>query len=162
MSIHQVVGNPHYNHESLASFHELLESDQRFWKFFKWGFVRHPLDRLVSAYAWKKHQVVSPDDFHGFVKNLSSEWAVQKMVHLRPQWTFLSINGVLQMDFIGRYEHLDRDWSYVLNRLKMKDSTMPKWTEPHPSRDWRTFYDSETEKRARAFYWRDFQLFAYE
>ncbi|MHC4065322.1 MAG: sulfotransferase family 2 domain-containing protein [Planctomycetota bacterium] len=89
---------------------------------FWWGFVRDPLDRLVSAYhagRRGRHRwpaIEASRDFTEFALTLPSHF--HRMPHTKPQVEFLTWkNGKLAVDFVGRFERLQEDWAEVLRRI---------------------------------------------
>ena len=82
--------------------------------YFKFGFVRNPYDRLVSAYhdfkhceghqSWA-HPIQKYKTFKEFAIDLNSE-PCKNWIHLRPQFEYLEIDGKLvTVTSIGDVEH---------------------------------------------------------
>lgn len=121
----------------------------RFETYFKFAFVRHPLDRLVSLYHWGR-QISKTFDWE---KHDSFEhWFEECFVPERwfekwgPQIELLTVDGELAMDFIGRFENLEVDWQYACKHLSI-DACLPRvWGTKRAS--WRTYYSSPSVVRA--------------
>ncbi len=103
--------------------------------YFKFGFVRNPWDRLVSAYHylsqggkrgvgtkdhnWFLANIAQYRDFEQFVHEWVNEANIRTGVHFIPQSYFLCDpeSGEVMVDFVGRYETLARDFEHVRSRL---------------------------------------------
>ena len=129
--------------------------------FTKFMFVRHPLERLVSAYRdrlasnnTRYHNIVgkrvirkyrknpSPlslktgDDvtFPEFVSFVIDEWKVGKRP-LDPHWrpvVDLCLPCEMQFDFIGKFETLNQDVEFLLRKLNESDLSRLFAIQPKP------------------------------
>jgi dermatan 4-sulfotransferase 1 len=96
---------------------------------FRFSFVRNPFDRLVS---WWLNKICSPDprcckyrQVHGWTRGVSFETALKSVIKAveitpLPEWHFAPQTRVLPIDrltFVGRYEHIDRDWQIVMEKI---------------------------------------------
>jgi len=135
-------------------------------RFFTWGFVRHPLDRLVSAYHGLKenkgHRTPDVDthDFNDWVMQLEPS-NLNRYMQTVPMNSYLCDNrDNILVDFVGRYEFLAQDWSVVCSKVINKPDPLPhrnKSTHPH----WTNVYSKCAEARARELYAKDFEIFDY-
>lgn len=148
-------------------------------KNFAFAFVRNPFDRLVSAWkmftegiedtGWKVPLDLTPGislcDFLKIVTNESIGYGsgtrqgkVRIRNHTLPQThPFYSID---QANFIGRFEHYDRDVQHVLRTIGRPPQTLPR---RHASRrgPFQTYFDEQTRGLAEAYYATDLQEFGY-
>ncbi len=131
--------------------------------YFKFTFVRNPWARV---YSWYKNVLkdphhqrelgVAPDcPFPEFVEKHLDCWA------LRPQLYWLRDHaGGLPLDFIGRFEHLQRDFGVVCQRIGLREATLP-----HLVRGDGTPYTAAYDARSRALvarrYAEEIALFGY-
>jgi len=125
-----LFGNAGAAHTKLTYF-EKLYAEKTFRSYFKFTFVRNPYDRIFSAYNYLKkgggniHDKKFSDEhlsgiqsFEAFVLEYLNETTMHAYVHLLPQVEFLKKkDGTMGVDFIGRYESLDRDFNVVRKRL---------------------------------------------
>src|SRR5690606_1020098 len=98
--------------------------------FFRFGFVRNPLDRLLSCYTqkivhygreramplefWRYGKTFHPDmSFADFVHAVAAIPDRLADIHFRSQYTFFYHRGRLMADFVGRYERLDEHWEHL-------------------------------------------------
>ncbi|MDV2080242.1 sulfotransferase family 2 domain-containing protein [Marinobacter xestospongiae] len=147
-----------------------------FYSKYRFTFVRNPYDRLVSAYEYlcrggnnsydlmfKQRTMDRFSDFDDFVLNgLRHDPAVQNHVHFRRQTDFLYIGSSLAVDFVGRYENLDKDFSYLASIAGVSAALEQK----NPSQRSRTVSDyyqnPEVRQAVREFYQSDFQALQYD
>ncbi len=70
--------------------------------------------------------------------------------------------GKIPLNYVGRFEHLERDFKRVCKKLKIIQDPLPKakvmQNRPHYSQ----FYDKETTKQVRKLYADDIQYFGYK
>lgn len=118
-------------HLQHATARQLLETDlikEDIWEeYFKFTFVRNPWDRAYSDYLWImtdrrlkgrfKDYVNRTGPFEECLRNENIK--TYRGDHLIPQTDFYSVNGKLEMDFIGRFERLSADIGLVNNRLRI-------------------------------------------
>ena len=76
--------------------------------YFKFGFVRNPYEIAVSRYFWEKR---------GKEKNVVKcgidefrEWSKTNLKDYDWMHTYTALNGVVDLDYIGRYENLVEDF----------------------------------------------------
>ncbi len=131
--------------------------------YFKFTFVRNPWARV---YSWYKnvlkdphHQQelgVPPDcPFDVFVKRHLDCWA------LRPQLYWIcDYADNLTLDFIGRFEHLQRDFRKVAGRIGLEDATLPHLVRGDSSH-YMQAYDSVTRDIVARRYAREIAIFGY-
>lgn len=118
---------------------------------FKFAFVRNPWDQLVSYYKYylqkpnhKRHSRVKRMTFDEFV-----DFAVAKRTGFQKQM-LSDANGNLLVDFVGRFEHIERDFLHVVDQLGI-EARLPHlnstWAAPYQD-----FYTSSSIDRvARAY-----------
>lgn len=128
-------------------------------KIWKFAFVRNPYDRFVSAYHHLGyHKISNINDYLINYGDLHEAVIVQPAL-FRPQHEFLTIDGELAMNFIGRFENLEKGWKKVARKLKIKEPL------PHNNDDSQTDMEELTEESKVVlyeFYKKDFELFGYD
>lgn len=95
----------------------------------KFTFVRNPWSR---AFSWYKN--VMRDDIHKKNLAVSDHCTFKEFLEnhlgqraLRSQLSWITNgNGKIPLDFIGRFERLEEDFSYVCDVLQIKDKSLPK------------------------------------
>ena len=102
--------------------------------YFSFAFVRHPIDRFISAYDYLmaggdgRQDAVGQDwvqrypDINAFCQQALTPDFIHRgpVIHFRPQYLFVCDDrcGAPQVDFIGRFEQLTTDYAKVQQRLK--------------------------------------------
>lgn len=95
-------------------------------------FVRQPEDRFISAYNYLLDKPKNPSDIY-FAQNVMTQFdgiddfvarylnaeTLFAHIHFFPQTHFLESGGVLNVDFIGRYETLECDFAKLCSILKI-------------------------------------------
>jgi hypothetical protein len=158
-------------------------------KFFKFAFVRHPIDRLHSLYSYAlklAHDAELSDEEHqhqnatgkwpdrppfrykavaaALESNSFSDFALNPLtwadVGAQPQWqSVCNANGQLIVDFIGKVESIEQDFAQICERLEV--------SVPLEVRNSSTEKKSSQELSPLALatvqerYARDFELFSY-
>lgn len=117
------------------------------WKeYFKFTFERNPWDRQVSFYHYR-----SRDRSH---RNESfEEFMEQKRRAFIDNWGIYSINGEVAVDFLGRYESLEEDFSEVKERLGLSaDLILPKVNKSSKSTSYQEYYNDHTRQLVEEWY----------
>lgn len=155
--------------------YRMIFGNQRFERFFKFGFVRNPWDRVVSAFhflkdgglnnndaRWAERHLASYSDFGSFVKQWVDPESVRSRIHFRPQYEFLcDESGKLLVDFVGYYENLEQDFAYVQRRLGLSAELVYTNRNRTRSRDYREHYDEESAAIIADVYREDINQFQY-
>lgn len=134
---------------------------------FVFAFVRNPWDRIVSEFNYL-HKISDPAvrgrGFPWFVENVvdgKTSCSQHVAVHLRPQSDFLA-NYEDKVDFIGRFENLQKDWVELGERL---GKSLPKLghenKSPHFGIDHRSSYNETTKQIVQDIYQNDIKFFDY-
>ena len=124
---------------------------------FRFGFVRHPCDRLVSLWASTIH---APEPtFEAWMKSYSGR-------QVPTCWSMLSVGGELWVDFVGRFEDLESDWGKVCDGLEVEKKHELRTLPTHNGSEhgpWQSYYDGKGHlmERVERFYREDFERFGY-
>lgn len=140
----------------------------RFRSYFKFGFVRNPWDRAVSAYFHlraKQFDWVLPildryPDFDSFVRGWLTRWTAIRPATFLPQSYFLlNRRGSLMIDVLGRFENLEQDFGLVANRLGCH-ATLPVMNASEHGQ-YTDYYTQTSRDIVGRIYARDIQAFDY-
>ena len=130
--------------------------------YFTFAIVRNPYDIAVSRYHWdikgkKGLKETSVEGFKNWVKkgNLLPEDRLYK-------YTCLS-DGVLNVDFIGRYENLEKDLNHICNKIGIPNLELPNLKGGfREKKHYSEFYDEETIQIVSNFFKKDIEVFNYK
>jgi hypothetical protein len=143
---------------------------------FKFAFVRDPLERAYSAYAFLRGNVLGQRDhaaqqlvshyrdFDDFVGRWLHPETINRQLHFAAQTDFVTDSlGHLALDFVGYQEHLERDFQLVCERLGQSvalphlNSSLQRLATPA-----RDFCTARTRRLVRRAYQRDYEMLGYE
>ncbi len=145
--------------------------------FFRFTFVRHPLDRLLSCYTqkivsyernkggrpefWRHGRRFWPQmSFDEFVHEVAKIPDSRSDVHFRSQHTFISndVTAELPLEFTGKFESMEDDWNRFAPHFDLPLLPSTNKTRHKP---WREAYTPELEAIAHERYAVDMKLFGY-
>jgi hypothetical protein len=143
--------------------------------YFRFGFVRNPLDRLLSCYAqkivyyqrelgmypllWRYGKTFNKDmSFPEFVEAVCQIPDRISDIHFRSQHSFFYHRKKLMVDFVGHFEQIEKDWAFLREKYGLPEL-------PHQNRsshvDYREAYTPELAAIAAKRYAKDIELFGY-
>jgi hypothetical protein len=147
---------------------------ERYKHYFKFGFVRDPVRRALSAYRYLL-QNPQPRDraafelvsrysrFDTFIDSWLHPENISKQIHFAPQYQFLqNAMGQVAVDFIGRQEHLETDFAALCEQLGVEAELSHLNRSPGPSYPTTGICSELSRKRIREVYARDYELFSYD
>ena len=121
-----------------------------------------PRDRLLKPrLEWEILQDFR--DFEHFVTEWVTPGNTRRFEHFRPQHRFAcSPDGQLQLDFVGHFESIDRDYAIVAERLGVKtDLRHENRTLGKKDRSYLDYYTPSTRRIVERIYRKDLDLFDY-
>jgi hypothetical protein len=133
---------------------------------FKFCFVRNPWSRLVSLFFYRELQK-RYQNFREFCLDLQ-HWEIEPIglynVRLNSQFNdqlswLIDGKGRLLVDFIGRFERLEEDFSRICRILGVKNSLPLRNQSNHSG--YKEYYDEITIEIVRKKYIRDVKFFGY-
>ncbi|MDP0490493.1 MAG: sulfotransferase family 2 domain-containing protein [Verrucomicrobiota bacterium JB023] len=132
--------------------------------YFVFTYVRNPWSRMVSWYRnvmrdekkRKRMKMWPRQSFPSFVAKTI------KRNQLPPQWDWVKTrNDELGVDFVGRFEHLQRDFETICGKLEIDTITLPHEVASTPV-DYRSFYEDKTRRLIEDYYRKDIENWGYE
>lgn len=133
---------------------------------FSFGFVRNPWDRFVSGFVCQEAFIgASKETFNRYIREECTNGALPQRsvypIHFMHQHHFLlDIHGNIGVDFVGRFESLQRDWKYVCDQVGVGNRLAhERWKKHEP---YRYYYTAESWDIIGRLYQRDIAVFGYE
>jgi hypothetical protein len=151
-----------YGHITARELRAALPARQ-FDSFFTFSFVRNPWSWQVSVYHYVKQRPEHPfhqdwEAFRSFDDYL--DWRVNTAVpELQGDFVY-GDSGELLVDFVGRYETLERDFGTVCERIGIASALPHKNRSIHD--DFREYYSPQTRALVAEAYREDIERFGYE
>ena len=158
-SIRSIIGQPAKPHLTIVEIQNQV-TKQQFDEYFKFAFVRNSWDRELSLY---KYILKTPKHYYHkqclqFVN--FSEYLRKRQVLLQ-QYDFLSNNGEIQVDFIGRFENFQQDFNTVCDKIGIPQQQLPHRNKSK-HKHYTEYYDDETREIVAQKYARDIEYFGYK
>jgi hypothetical protein len=139
---------------------------QKNWdKAFKFSFIRNPWDRWVSLYRMR----MNVDDMSHF-REYTCQLAEERLDLLgilftlpTSYWSMLTIDNKLAMDFVGKFETLQDDWTKVSNILRISNK-LPNINPNRAgkARPYQEYYDDASRKAIAEVYAKDIEYWGYK
>jgi len=145
-------------------------------RYYLFTFVRNPWDRVVSHYYYtylrfqRKLGLEAPYSFAYFVRHMdaiyrrviaSGRHDEKEWVHVLPQVDLnFHPDRFRYLDFIGRFERLQRDFDRVCDDIGIERRILPH-TRRRPRPHYTTFYDDALCALVADRYRRDIETFGY-
>lgn len=165
----------HYSREwdkVLASVYLLLPKKKRseigekqFHLYFKFGFVRNPWDRVVSLYfrnqGLQMKEKMSFTEFVEWIK-YSSSTCVHAAPHTNQIDWLVDSSGNVLVDFIGKFENLEKDWEFVASQIGLPTKLPHKNKNKEKRKPYPEYYSKRTEKIIEDKFKVDIEYFEYK
>lgn len=163
------------SHRPLLEYQTLLTPSE-FASFFKFTFVRNPWDRAVSAFQflkdggltqgdvdWANKHIRPQEDFDSFVRRWMTRESVLTWRHFRPQYKYLCLSRENKpaVDFVGRFETLEADYSIVRQKLGIGSSLSKRNVTKDRKQSYQDHYTNESRYIVSQVYAEDIEMFGY-
>lgn len=175
-----LFGNLAGGHDPITRY-QIIFSEHDFSRYFKFAFVRNPWDRLFSAYnflrsggfnerdnQWSQEHLSKFSSFNQFVEQWVTKDNVVKYIHFVPQYMFLCLPSSKPRkpltDFIGFYENIEEDFSFIKSRLVVEGGTglcRYNMTSHGNPTDYRNAYTTTTKRIVADVYRQDIEILGY-
>jgi len=162
-------GNPHRNIFDYIN----KVGENKIKNYFTFAFVRNPWDRMVSEYHYqiqRKDGKQIDMSFEEYLRNGHINQVGNQLDWISlPTWEWDNGLGeyifkpnvtITLVDFVGKYETLEKDMEYVFKKLHIKGSI------PHFNKsiheDYRKYYNKNTKDIVARLHERDIEYFGYK
>lgn len=109
-------------HLAMKDFISCFDDAELLDKYFVFGFVRNPYDKVYSAYMTHRKIKNETLGFNDFIKQKIDDCSVRYdwgMVHFCPQHYFFYDDNKIKADFIGRVENIERDFIHACKMINL-------------------------------------------
>ena len=141
--------------------------------FFKATIVRNPFDRLVSCYESKIRDPYKcrTQGFStlGFRPEMTFEDYIVPVcddpmanIHFQPQLEAIRFCGKLLVDYIGKFEGVEKSWDFIRSRVKLNLGRLKHLNKTNGRRPYRQYYIAKTRRRVEATFGEDLNFFGYK
>ena len=126
-------------------------------EYYSFAFVRNPFEVIVSAWDSNKYE-----NFDRYVEH--EIFTGLQICARRSQYEYLTDNGTLLVDFVGRYENLSSDFYEVINEIKVPLMMLPKRNigKEKRSQDYKKYFTPLSRKTVERKFEKDLNFFGYE
>lgn len=168
-SISKTIYGKRQGHFPIGAFHEV--SQEKFYSYYKFAFVRNPYDRLFSAWKylqssphtedreWYSDKISQYTTFEDFVRNWLTIKNARTWKHFVPQSDYILMNNAIAVDDVFKLENMKS--SIVL----LEDKLGRKFDVKHDNRgeiiNECDPYTEEMKMIVRSVYAKDFEVFNY-
>jgi hypothetical protein len=122
---------------------------EEMWRnYFKFAFVRNPWDRQISQYLYKTKSRERRPSLDRFMARKKRAYVTSYEIY--------TIDGVVAVDFVGRFESLDADLLSALERAGVKQRVAVPKVNVTPNKDesrgYRSYYSPATRELVAGWY----------
>ena len=159
------------NHIPPSYMYYYLNPKSIFNEYFKFAFVRHPYDLLISMYHYAKQKEaniykISKIKIPDFTKNILesksfSDWIKTKNFG-SPQYDFLRNETGLMVDYIGKTENIQNDINHICRTLKLPFDIIVNHDNRSSHKSWDEYLTKESEELIYSVFQKDFTTFNYD
>lgn len=132
--------------------------------YLKFAFVRNPYERILSHFIWKNEYY--PENLPDATPESFSRWLDKLKInidHLIPQYDFIYENNKCIVDFVGRFENLQKDFNIILNKLNIINvEKLSKTNQSKIIHNKDAYLSPKNREKIYHYYKKDFDIFGYE
>ena len=133
---------------------------------FKIEFVRNPYDYVVSQCLYNRMiglgEKLTARKVREMMTTVTREYSRGVKADVLTQFSTMTLNGQILVDFIGRFENLQSDFDAVCDRIGVPRRKLPKLYASNPGIDWREFYTDDVKHYVYELFKEDFLNFGYD
>jgi hypothetical protein len=136
---------------------------------FKFAFVRNPWDLQVSSYHHirreRPHLLAGVDDFETFLRwkldpHRKYHYIIDTSIELQSDYV-VDLHGNVILDYVGRYEHLQDDFTEACHRIGIRPRKLPRKRQAKDRAPYQAYYTDDTAQLVATYFKRDIDMFAY-
>ena len=127
-------------------------------EFFTFSFVRNPWELLVSKWSYDSKYGENDNEFKVWLDGVLTHHRNTGYLHKQSEWTHH--DGVQAVDFVGRFERIESDISFICDKSSMDASSIIHENSTEHN-CYRSYYDSKRVDIVYELYGDDIELFGY-
>lgn len=133
-------------------------------RFYSFGFVRNPWDRMVSLYSYitqtRAHALHRQSVKLAFAEFLNAGELMKPV--MRPMWEWLSDqHGRQLVSEVFRFEDISEVYPAILSKCDLVERQVLPHLNASRRRDYRAYYDDALAERVALLFEKEIQLFGY-
>ena len=138
---------------------------------FKFAFVRNPWDLQVSSFHHilreRPQYMNGITDFNEFMRwkfnpERPYQYHIDTSLSLQSDY-LVDLHGVKQVNYLGHYESLNEDFSYICKTVGIPAIELPhKRKAGDRKKDFRTYYDDDVAEQVAEHFKRDIAMLGYQ
>jgi len=146
------------------SIKEIQEQFPEYYKdFYRFTIVRNPWSKALSMYNMLTHSKHYSISFKEYIKTIILPKSKLKTSLHRSQLSFITINGEIKVDYIMRYEELEKEWVCLCQKIQKPFETMVNMLKfKNPTESMESGYDQENIDLIAKIYKKDIEYFNYD
>lgn len=134
----------------------------------KFCFVRNPWSRFLSAYRefikplhheWSS-SILKYKTFDDFCSGFTND-SISNDIHFKPLYNQMTINGQRCIDYVGRFENMNEDFTKILYEITGNNYTLDIHLNHTASSDYAIHYCNKSREMIEDFYSADILLLDY-
>ena len=160
-----IYAKPDFYHMGIE---EVLKEFPEKKDYFKFGFVRNPWSRILSA--WNEFQDKGHGEWNGAIYNYKTfidfcldfnNCPLSRDIHFHPNYNQVTIDDEIAIDFVGRFENLMYDFQKATKDFGF-ETELSIHRRKTDTKNYRQYYTDETRDIIGEFYKKDIETFGYE
>lgn len=156
-------------HAHIIAAKEMLP-EPYFESLFRFAFVRNPWDLQVSSFHHIRRErpeaMSGIEDFNDFMRwkfdpERPYQYHIDTSLSLQSDY-LVDLHGQLITSFIGRYENLNQDFAYVIDKLSLPVGQLPHKRKAADRKSYHSYYQSDVVDLVAKHFERDIDLLGYQ
>jgi hypothetical protein len=137
---------------------------------FKFAFVRNPWDKFVSAYEYLKRggiprydrpkTLAIKQEYPKFKDFILAKHVWEQWIFFKPQLDFITVDGSIKTDFVGRFENFQNDFDFVCDQVDTPRVKLPHVNATKHAH-YTEYYDDQLIKVIERTFSEDIETFKY-
>jgi hypothetical protein len=155
-------------HATMREVFELYKGEGEIETYFSFSFVRNPWSRALSDWWWMKKNLKTEasfddylnirGDFHNACYSMEKEYRGD---HFKTQYEYLYKDGECLLDFIGRFEHFQRDFNIMCDTMDIPRVKLPHHNRSSYEKPYQQHFTTSQIELVAEIFAEDIGLFGY-